>query len=99
VPSRSALFIIPDYHCSFILRDELRRLGWVSDIYVPSDFPERFLYESTGVYKARSSRKTGKISEKLIGAFNFFYLMRLGLKYKYHIHYGRLTHPAFIEKY
>lgn len=52
---RSVLFFSPDYHCSFFLRDELRKKGWVADIFVPSYYPSDLLFRDDGVLRDKPS--------------------------------------------
>lgn len=43
---KSILFIVPDYHNCFLIRDELRKRGWRAEIYAPSTYPEQMLYQN-----------------------------------------------------
>jgi glycosyltransferase involved in cell wall biosynthesis len=95
----SVLFVNPDYHCSFILRDELRNLGWKSDIYVPAIFPDRFLFENTGVVRAKSCDPSHPMRLKFLVIWNFLKFMWLSTKFRYQVHYGALCTPIFIEQY
>ena len=96
---QSVLFVCPDYHGAFALRYELRKIGWKADIYVPADFPARFLFEKTDVYQARNTKSSLVLVQKIVVFLNFFTFLRLARKYKYHIHYGVLNQPAFFERY
>ena len=49
---KSVLFVRPDYHCSFLYRDELRKSGWKADVYVPPNYPEKLLYSEKNIYAA-----------------------------------------------
>jgi len=49
--NNSILFINPDYHCSFIYRDEFRNLGWRADVYVPDSYSDQLLYRTEGNLK------------------------------------------------
>ena len=93
----SVLFVQPDYHCSFALRDEFRRIGWMADIYVSAGFPERFLFESNGVIRAKRYGRQRSKWDYLVGTFNFVHFFWISRKFKYQIHYGALSHPNFIE--
>ena len=95
----SVLFVCPDYHGTFALRNELRKLGWKADIYAPAGFPERFLYEKTDIYRARTSKSSKIFPQKIVALLNFFSFLRLARNYKFHIHYGALNQPQFFERY
>lgn len=45
-PRQSLLFVIPDYHNTFFLRDALRDMGWRADIYVPYWYDPKILYSN-----------------------------------------------------
>ena len=46
---KSLIFLIPDYHCSFLYRDELRKRNWKVDIYNQLDFPANLLYDDKDI--------------------------------------------------
>lgn len=59
---RSILFVYPDYHCSFILRDELRERGWKAEIYVPFWHSDTLLYQNDVVrFKTSKNRNIGRL--------------------------------------
>ena len=93
----SVLFVSPDYHSSFALRNEFRRIGWIADVYVPAGFPERFLFESTDVIRAKNYENLRLILKYVLGAFNFVHFIWICRKYKFQIHYGALSQPQFID--
>jgi len=97
----SVLFVVPDYHCSFVLRDELRNLGWKSDIYVPDGFPERFLFENTGVIRGKGCDSSHPVRLRIVAIWNFFRFLVLSAHYKYQIQYGVgvLSRTLFFERY
>lgn len=73
---KSLLFVNPDYHCSFFLRDEFRRLGWRADVLKNSGYPETLLWEDSCV----------EGPDNMIGRLK--YLLYLARNYKYFICYG-----------
>jgi len=87
---KTVLFVRPDYHCSFLYRDELRKLGWKADIYVPWSYPEQLLYSEEGVKRPfrfsksnrRSARYFNHAASLLWFLFNFW-------RYSFHVYYGR----------
>lgn len=93
----SVLFVQPDYHCSFALRNEFRKIGWMADIYVSADFPERLLFESTGIVRDKRFEQQRLKWNYLVGAFNFVRFIWISRRFRYQIHYGALSHPIFIE--
>lgn len=70
----SVLFFNPDYHCSFFLRDELRKRGWVAEISVSTFYPPLLLW-----------------ADDVIRVNNFITRWAQVLKFKYVIHYGRMS--------
>jgi hypothetical protein len=47
----SVLFVRPDYHTTFLLRNELEKQGWRADVYVPWEYPEKLLYSRTNIIR------------------------------------------------
>ena len=94
---KSVLFVVPDYHCSFVLRNEFRKIGWKADVYVPAGFPERFLFESTGIIREKRYEDNRPKWNYVVGAQNFLRFIWISRKYRYQVHYGSLVHPYFIE--
>ena len=94
----SILFVRPDYHCSFIYRDELRKIGWKADIYVNSDYPRQLLYSSDGILMAP---KIERGNQKIISRLNHYLLIIWWLckfwQYEYHVYYGRPPVVSFLE--
>ena len=88
---QSILFFSPDYHCSFFLRDELRRRGWKADIYVPSTYPEQFLYDSSDVirekYQVDPNLQVTNLPRLLVAQLK---RVMLQLQYKFVLHYGSI---------
>jgi len=78
--NNSVLFFNPDYHCSFFLRDELRNRGWVAEVSVSTTYPTLLLWTDDVI------RVKNKI--KLI---NFVMRWAQVWKFKYVIHYGRMS--------
>ena len=69
----------------------------MADIYVSAGFPERFLFESNGVIRAKRYGRQRSKWDYLVGTFNFVHFFWISRKFKYQIHYGALSHPNFIE--
>ncbi|MGD8813728.1 MAG: hypothetical protein PVI78_04550 [Anaerolineales bacterium] len=80
---KSILFVRPDYHNSFFLRDELRKLGWKADIFVESTYPEMLLYSNEDIVQFAKARYP--FVQKLIKFVGFFLLL---LRYRYFFAYG-----------
>lgn len=97
---QSVLFFSPDYHCSFFLRDELRRLGWTADIYVPSSYPEQFLFDSSNVIRERNYVKVSLEVTNLLRLL-IAQLRRVALqsRYKYILHYGSMGQTVAKKTY
>lgn len=93
---RSIVFICPDYHCSFLYRDELRKRGWKADVYVPPYFPKELLYDRPDITCAVTP-STSVFSVLLLK----FRIVKVFLKclthYHYHFYYGRLEHFTFLQ--
>ena len=94
----SVLFVVPDYHTSFIYRDELRAQGWKADIYVPADYPSQMLYSDKGILRAWRIRKDFFGVNSVNAFINFLYFSVLTFRYKYQIHYGSLATAPTIER-
>lgn len=93
---KSILFIAPDYHTSFIYRDELRKRGWKSDVYVPRTYPEHMLYANDVIREPRLHRE--EVFFRVVNVIvSFIHFHFVGLRYRYHIHYGALQSPTSLE--
>ena len=98
---KSVLFINPDYHCSFIHRDEFRRLGWRADVFVPDSYPVQFLYETEGNLKEiklqiSDQELVGKSYEiGILGKGKFFINKIIGLSAKF----GALQLKQLVERF
>lgn len=96
--SKSLLFMRPCYHSSYFLRDELRKLGWKADIFVPRNFPEQLLYSAQDVIWGPELSKGGKIKSYINTIILFFFFLRLTRGYQYLCYYGRADIFTFFEK-
>jgi len=94
--NRSILFVCPDYHCSFLYRDQLRLRGWKADIYVPPHYPTELLYGPADI-KAIEPSGSGILSVALRQMSIFLVFVRALVIYKYHFYHGRLDHFTFYE--
>ncbi|MBM2816495.1 MAG: wbmO [Ignavibacteria bacterium] len=83
----SILFVCPDYHSSFILRDELRRNGWRADIYVPFWYPKQSLFDR-GDYDLSKYYRKGMKWFLYFSVFPLFFLFLF--RYKHFYFYGLL---------
>lgn len=93
---RSVLFVCPDYHCSFLYRDQLRLRGWKADVYVPPRYPKELLYDTPDM-KALSFASNNVFSLIAMQASSLFCFIKALSRYRYHIYYGRLDHFSFLE--
>ena len=94
---KKILFLNPDYHCSFFYRNELRKIGWKADIYVPPEYPEELLYDQPDyIYRAIKAPKLLKRIHRIIWQILFF--LFVALRYKYHFYYGSIDLFSFGEK-
>ena len=94
---KSIVFIYPDYHCSFIYRDELRRLGWTADIYVPVGFPQTLLYGEPDLEGPQPA--SNRLMDIYIAGLRTQWLyLKLVRKYRYHFYNGNLEHFTLFER-
>lgn len=96
---QSVLFVRPDYHCSFFYRDELRKIGWRADIYVPWNYPDDLLYSTEDVLRPwRVSRLPGRVRRAVSHILGFIWWMLVAPRYGTHIYYGRPPSFGFLEE-
>jgi hypothetical protein len=96
---RSILFIRPDYHCTFFYRDEFRKLGWVADILVPSDYPEQLLYSQESVIRPPALLGNVLISSKFVNYLvKLFWWFAVFWRYEFHLYHGRPPLFSYFEK-
>lgn len=81
---KSILFVIPDYHCSFLYRDALKQRGWKADIYVPTDYPKKLLYQKENIIKIKN------VPDRLKPFYHFIVLIIWFFKYRYFFLYGSM---------
>ena len=95
----SILFVRPDYHCSFIYKENFRKLGWKADIYVQGDYPKDLLFSVKDVLRAPSVKtNNSRIKIKFNLIIEFLWWFTIFWKYKYHIYYSFTPLSLFIEK-
>ena len=88
---KSILFVNPDYHCSFILRDELRRLGWRADVFISIYYPEKLLYKSDGIKFDSIKYINNKVLRYILLFFILTFFLPISLlKWKYFLFYGSM---------
>lgn len=95
---KSILFMLPDYHCSFFYRDELRRLGWKADIYVANSYPEKLLYSDKDILRAPSIRGFFWFGKYLEALLRCWFYLAVFWRYKYHFYYGGIDQFKFFEQ-
>ncbi len=89
--SKSILFLNPDYHCSFFLKDELRRRGWRADVLVQPWYPRQLLFRDDVIQeKLRYGIHLGWSNWPRFFAVMVLRSIRI-VRYKYVIHYGSLN--------
>lgn len=98
IKKKSILFVTPDYHCSFFYRDEFRKLGWKSNIYVSNYYTKKLLYSDVDILRSPSlpGFQFGLIRWLNHGLLLFWYLRNFWC-YRYHVYYGRPPVFSFLE--
>ena len=100
--SKSILFVRPDYHCSFIYRDEFRKRGWKADIFVEENYPKKLLYSDSDILQPIAFKnKNFKFLKYLNVIILFIWWHFIFWRYKTHIYYGRppiLTGSEYLTK-
>ena len=95
----SILFVRPDYHCSFIYREQFRKEGWKADIYLPQNYPNDLLFADVGLLRPPKINNTNLILLKIL---NHILLILWWLtkfwRYEYHCYYGEPPVVSFIER-
>ena len=94
---KSILFLRPDYHCSFVYRDELRKLGWRADVFVPDNYPKNLLFSNKDIIRfpkrmsgLDSSKLFRWLSKKWFFIVLSFWVIRRVFSYQYLFFYGGL---------
>lgn len=95
---KSALFFRPDFHCSFFYRDELRKLGWKADVFVPYAYPEKLLYSEEGIIREFALKGTGRLKGYINTVLLMVWYLTVFWRYKVHIYYGRPPQVSFFEE-
>jgi len=95
---KSILFISPDYHCTFFYRNELRKLGWKADIYVPSNYPELMLFDSPD-YIFKSKIKSVRALKLYRFLWQIWFFLTTALRYRYHFYHCGIDQFSFGEKH
>lgn len=94
---KSILFVCPAYHNSFFYRDELRKLGWKADIYLPPGYPEKLLFSEPDI-RMPDFRKIKFIGRYLEAIYTPIFFLSIFWRYKFHYYYGGLDFFHFFEK-
>lgn len=83
-PDKSILFVNPDFHCSFFLRDEFRRIGWRADVLKQDPYPKELLFSDDYITEGSRFRNSrlGRITNRII------FFLKLVQRYKYFLVYG-----------
>jgi len=94
---KSILFVNPDYHCSFVYRDELRKLGWKANVYVPESYPKKLLYSKgditpmpQGPAQHEAKKFAGALAKTRVSTRKIAWLTQLFAAHKYLVFYGGL---------
>lgn len=90
--AKSVLFFTPDYHCSFFLRDELRRRGWHAEIFVPALFPKQLLFSDDVLREKFHYRASISLKNLLLIFSALLWRTWLITKYRYVIHYSSFNY-------
>jgi len=87
---KSILFVVPDYHCSFIYRNKFKEMYWRANIYVPKGFPKNLLYSNDGILTLPNFGKIKFLSLLLETIYKMIFIVYICLRYKFHFCYGAL---------
>lgn len=95
--NKSIVFVCPDYHCSFLYREELRKRGWKADIYVPPNYPRELLYGDADIISrdVRLESSPSVLKCQISICISFFKCL---YRYKYHFYYGRLDYFKLLRE-
>jgi hypothetical protein len=94
----SILFVKPDYHCSFIYREEFRKAGWQADIYLPYGYPQALLYSAEDLLQAPRLKRNDTLPYRMINhLLLIFWWLSNFWRYEYHLYYGRPPAVTFFE--
>jgi hypothetical protein len=77
----------PDYHNSFLLRDQLRKIGWKADIFVPDNYPEVLMYSKEDLITRFGAYYRNHSIRRICFFVQFLYFI---LMYKNHVYFGKL---------
>lgn len=94
--TKSLLFVIPDYHCSFFLRDELRARGWLAEIFVPYWYEEKRLYARDVIFFAKPKTWAGLVFKN--AAYLAWFLWRYDYFYVYSADYVLPLPDAWLRR-
>jgi hypothetical protein len=90
----------PDYHNSFLLRDELRALGWRADILVDRHYPALLLYSNKEILHMWNVRNANKYFSLFLSLFQYLYFL---IRYRNHCYFGKLPNyfrlPKILNRY
>ena len=92
---KSILFVVPDYHCSFMFRSKLREIGWRADIFIYKDYPENLLFSDDGILKLPNFGNFKFLSFLFESIYKMAFILYICLRYKFHFCYGALDHFNF----
>ena len=97
--AKRLLFVVPDYHVAFMYRDELRRLGWKVDIFVPNDYPRDLLYSDHDIMRVPCKFGSYRIPQHLIRLLEYVCLILKIPMYDYFYFHASLGAPIHVEKW
>lgn len=96
----SIVFISPDYHCSFIYRDQFRLMGWKADIYVNCGHPEKLLYSEDGVLRGPKRKGNNFFSKVWHRLKTTVYYLTILYRYRIHFFYDSIDQfRMFVDKW
>jgi hypothetical protein len=93
---KSIIFVSPDYHCSFFYRNELRKMGWRADIYVPPNYPALMLFDKPDFeYRPITGSQWLLKSHRFFWQISIFFFILF--RYKYHFYHCGIDQFSFGE--
>ena len=96
---KSVLFVRPDYHCSFIYREQLIKSGWKADIYVPNSLSKDILYSQESILQSPYIPFNDILIVKYINQLLLiFWWISKFWRYEFHIYYGEPPAINLLER-
>ena len=96
----SILFVRPDYHCTFIHREQFIKAGWIADIYLPRGYPDELLYSNENLIKPPQFSGYDNFLLKLVNhTLLILWWLSKFWKYEFHFYYGEPPIINFFEQH